>query len=849
MASDTRERQRRRKIVLACEPCRERKTRCDGRKPICSSCEHRSLGLEKCIYTVGNARTASSDDYTKALHERIRHLEHACALYGIEVNSAGRVSLLSNSRLRPPMSASSSTATSPVMLSGGRRGGVADQQPSVTPPNVSATGKSGTSDMTSPEQMDPEDATGVTAMGTVLSEEDLEGEGAIDSFYGRSSAASFLKEAASALPQRQNWSGASTGSGTSTTAATTSQSSFFAGRGPTSAPSPVRPLPHQPPPPPPVMAPPTLSFTDVDRFTLPPRALGDHLIQRFFSRIFYQYPFFDREAFEHAYQRLWQVDDPATRPQIAAQQQKFDGLGLGSSEAGPDSIIFHCALNAIFALGCCFSDLPPAERAAAIDVFGNRSKTFVGLELINYNNLGVVQAMLVISLVLQGTQGIPQPLLDRRRHGLPRGPGYWSAHGGDQSEPAVACLVSMTFGRPPMASSLSIAPEMLNKTPDSASPESLRLAFYYEGVKLSVILEDILQRIYKPWLTRDANNTNHNGNTTSTSSISSNNALQTHHNLDTVVEIQGRLDQFEQSVTPFLSWTAHADMPGDVSEEDRLIMGISQNVLHARFIYLQLILYRPILSQLANSDASPTTSSGANSSGQSLLTRDGLRYSFAIECGKSCVEAAKRLIVLVHSVYRTETTDIWWWNGLYACAAGLVLIVARSCPDLWQSLDRDEIAALWDKSHSILQDQALYSASARKSLDLLLKVNEHALLRQAAGENDILAANTSSGNGFASDGGVGAAGREGGGHRDGNNNNNNGNSGNMGSNSGLAAQFLAGTTGDGLAAAGGSNMQPGQFDFLAQMADPNAPTLLEDTYAMGPLFAWDQNIDFTNLLP
>lgn len=62
MASDTRERQRRRKIVLACEPCRERKSRCDGRKPICSSCERRALGLEQCVYTVGNARTASSEE-------------------------------------------------------------------------------------------------------------------------------------------------------------------------------------------------------------------------------------------------------------------------------------------------------------------------------------------------------------------------------------------------------------------------------------------------------------------------------------------------------------------------------------------------------------------------------------------------------------------------------------------------------------------------------------------------------------------------------------------------------------------------------------------------------------------
>lgn len=212
-----------------------------------------------------------------------------------------------------------------------------------------------------------------------------------------------------------------------------------------------------------------------------------------------------------------------------------------------------------------------------------------------------------------------------------------------------------------MASSLSIAPEMLNKKPDTSNSESLRLAFYVEGVKLSVILEDILQRIYRPWLTRDANPGSNNNND-SCSDDSSN--LETHHNLDTVVEIQGALDKFERSVTPFLSWTKPTEIPGDVSEEDRLITGISRNVLHARFIYLQLILYRPILSLLAHSDASPTSGSGENKPGQPLLTRDGLRYSFAIECGKSCIEAARRLIVLVHSVYRTETTDIWWWNGL-----------------------------------------------------------------------------------------------------------------------------------------------------------------------------------------
>ena len=52
---------RRSKIPLACEPCRERKSRCDGAKPICSTCQRRSLPLHHCIYTLENARTASNE--------------------------------------------------------------------------------------------------------------------------------------------------------------------------------------------------------------------------------------------------------------------------------------------------------------------------------------------------------------------------------------------------------------------------------------------------------------------------------------------------------------------------------------------------------------------------------------------------------------------------------------------------------------------------------------------------------------------------------------------------------------------------------------------------------------------
>lgn len=55
---------RRRKIPLACEPCRERKSRCDGEKPICAACARRRLPIHRCVYTAENARSASSNEFS-----------------------------------------------------------------------------------------------------------------------------------------------------------------------------------------------------------------------------------------------------------------------------------------------------------------------------------------------------------------------------------------------------------------------------------------------------------------------------------------------------------------------------------------------------------------------------------------------------------------------------------------------------------------------------------------------------------------------------------------------------------------------------------------------------------------
>lgn len=71
VASGNGERVRRPKISLACEPCRVRKSRCNGVKPLCSTCERRGLPLERCVYKIEqNARTASNNEQVDVSRDR-----------------------------------------------------------------------------------------------------------------------------------------------------------------------------------------------------------------------------------------------------------------------------------------------------------------------------------------------------------------------------------------------------------------------------------------------------------------------------------------------------------------------------------------------------------------------------------------------------------------------------------------------------------------------------------------------------------------------------------------------------------------------------------------------------------
>ncbi|RSL86269.1 hypothetical protein CEP51_002916 [Fusarium floridanum] len=643
-------RQRRRKVTLACEPCRERKARCDGVKPLCSTCRRRSLGIEQCVYKVGNARTACSDDYTKALHERIRRLEQVCALHGIDPDA------LPDANNDQPVNPQSQADLDAIVMG-----------TSLTPLS-SATNEGMESSSNSRR---------VTAMGTTTVEEEIgQSHDTTQAFYGSSSAASFLKEAYGTVNP---------------------------------------PLSCQPSRNPQVVTlEPSSLFSGIEKLVLPPRPLADHLKERYFQQVYYLYPFFDKEAFEHVYQSLWLPSGQVSSP------REYQDLGLGGDAT---SIAFHSSLNSIFALGCIFSDLSTPAKTTAYEVFFNRAKQNIGLDLLDMNDLSVVQTLLLVALVLQGT-----PFPDRCWNAVgvacrtAQGLGLHSMPKYDAQESRVwqvrrrtwhGCVVldTMTLGRPTMITNLSTlaVPGSMDLNAQSAEGiERIRLQFQLESVRLSIILDSILSKVYQPWQCR---------------LLHDEQSLVSHvdtacQSMDTFVELQGQLQAFELSVPSFLSWKTPL-RTDSISTEVASILAIQRNVLHARFTYLRLMLYRPILTQLLASDVTDDVDYDLHSS----FRRDGAR---------ACVQSAIRLINLVHDTFRTDTTEAWWWNGLCndACTASLVLMTCRLCPSLWATLDQAGVVESWEKCHAVLEAISPFSMSIRKSFDLLLKINQTITARQ-----------------------------------------------------------------------------------------------------------------------
>lgn len=129
--------------------------------------------------------------------------------------------------------------------------------------------------------------------------------------------------------------------------------------------------------------------------SLPPRPLADHLVSCYFSRIHALYPFVHEPAFRAAYQSLWGPD------QAGSNRFKACGLGLGSLDVS--STTFYFALNAVFALGCQFSDVVQVDREVNSEAFFKLCKPALDLNYLENGDLALCQTLLLMAHYLQSS--------------------------------------------------------------------------------------------------------------------------------------------------------------------------------------------------------------------------------------------------------------------------------------------------------------------------------------------------------------------------------------------------------------------------------------------------------------
>ncbi|KAL4737406.1 fungal-specific transcription factor domain-containing protein [Aspergillus similis] len=694
----------RRKVALACDSCREKKIRCDGNKPICGPCTRRSYRVHQCVYNTDNARSASRDEYYQTLHQRIRELEDACLGAGLSISTSSNPQAQGESlgeptrqtgvqadgaslRLAPPYSPGENAGQNPTPASSGV-GVSSEHRLLATHSERHSRQPRSTAGETTESYESPlfDDEEGhITGMGQAMAPDAQSGHRvARFHFYGSSSTASLMRFAWQSMPSQPN-------------EYPRGESSF-------------RTLQD------------TSTHYGFDDFALPPRALADHLVNCFFDHVYILYPFFHRPSFEAAYRNIWRAEDEPRVPLTDLH------IGLGSSaESGPRSIVFHSALNMIFALGCQFADIPPEEIESVANSFFLRGKRFIGLDFLDINTLGVVQALLITALFLQSS-----PYPSRCWHSV--GVACRVALGLGLHEPDILAAVtplesdirrrtwhgcvmmditlSMTHGRPSMTTHLALLPpaDDSNASHQVGAEEPSLMAFYTEAIKLYDILDRILSDVYYVWRGRSRRDQPQ----ASTKALGG---------LDTVLEIERQLTFFEANLPSFLKWTpGQSGVP--VARELSQAIAQQRNVLHARYLHLHLLLHRPIFTQLytetvRNHESTSGTGIQENLIVPSFAGQSTLYSSMASKCATACVTAAIDLTRLVYETHQTNATDAWWYNGFYVSTAAVVLLISFSASSMLDPVTTQKAHEGWREAMNVLKSMATSRQSASNTLRFL----------------------------------------------------------------------------------------------------------------------------------
>ena len=130
-------------------------------------------------------------------------------------------------------------------------------------------------------------------------------------------------------------------------------------------------------------------------FSLPSRTLADQLLDQYWSGVHLFYPWIHAKSFLRAYERLWLGNH-------AEENRGLPRVGLGGKDCS--QTVFYCALNAILALGCEFSECTYDDREHLTTGFMDRVHELLQIDLLDNGDLAIVQTLLLVAIYLQSTQ-------------------------------------------------------------------------------------------------------------------------------------------------------------------------------------------------------------------------------------------------------------------------------------------------------------------------------------------------------------------------------------------------------------------------------------------------------------
>ncbi|KAH7142956.1 fungal-specific transcription factor domain-containing protein, partial [Dactylonectria estremocensis] len=531
---------KRRKIALACNYCRARKTRCDGKQPACSTCETKGWS-DSCVYEQGALKTQRYVSNLEArLEEYERRAETGESSSIIEANARGEMATVSGSRI-----ATLSTGVGRDDENAARQASDtwtrSESSPTQARYQAPPMSRRATDGMPTPPH---HDLISTDAMVVVPSPGD-----ASDFPIGESSPIAFARSMLRTVGKNN------TPFRVCTAAFGNPVPSFVASN---------------------------QQDLDVEALFLPPRRVADGFVESFWEFLHPILPILHKPTFTKSYNMLW-----------------VTGKELDSDPDTLQDSVFFSTLNIVLAIGCQFSDQVVASRKLAIaDKLYQRSKRFFVDEFLDSPTLSVVQLLLLTGVCLQSTKYanrcwsvIGSAIRTAQSIGL-----HLERRSGSRNqlqremERRVwhTCVFldrqfAVTFGRPTMISAQSKVPmplmiddEYLVEDGEGSQPSHLnsQLSSFVYSNKLFDILNDILVAFYMKKNTIFQKSDTHSCDC---------------DELNTILKFNRALYEFRDSLPSYLAIPQQSESPRDPKIE------LGARILYSRLLYIHIFLLRPIL--------------------------------------------------------------------------------------------------------------------------------------------------------------------------------------------------------------------------------------------------------------